>query len=78
MNSQTLVWPPYDLPNATITRWPSYIRLFDFDVKHVPGNKNNDAEALSRRGKVPADGEEDENEAEDYFDAKLYAITVSN
>lgn len=81
-DSQTLVWllnqPPNDLPNAMMTRWLSYIRLFDFDVTHIPGNKNNGADALSRRGKAPEDDdEEDENEADDYFDAKLYEITAT-
>src|SRR5436305_3564569 len=52
-DAQTLVWllnqPPNDLPNAMITRWLTYIRLFDFDVKHVAGNKNGGADALSDR-----------------------------
>jgi hypothetical protein len=55
----------------------TYIRLFDFDVKHIPGTKNGGADALSRRGLSPDDGFEDENEADDYFDAKLYGITVT-
>ena len=51
---QTLVrplnQPPNDLPNAMMTRWLAYIRLFDFTVKHVPGSKNEGAGPLSRRG----------------------------
>jgi hypothetical protein len=70
--------PPNDLPNAMMTRWLSYIRLFDFDVKHLPGNKNGGADALSRRGQAPEDNKEDETEADDYFDAKLYSITAAN
>ena len=50
-DAQTLVWllnqPPNDLPNAMMTRWLAYIRLFDFTVKHVPGRKNGGADALS-------------------------------
>jgi hypothetical protein len=80
-DAQTLVWllnqPPNDLPNAMMTRWLTYIRLFDFDVKHIPGTKNGGADALSRRGLSPDDGSEDENEADDYFDAKLYGTTVT-
>jgi RNase H-like domain found in reverse transcriptase len=53
-DAQTLVWLlnqlPNDLPSAMMTRWLAYIRLFDFDVKHIPGNKNGSANALSRRG----------------------------
>jgi hypothetical protein len=46
-----LVWllnqPPNDLPNAMMTRWLTYIHLFDFDVKHIPRKRNGAADALS-------------------------------
>jgi transposase InsO family protein len=81
-DAQTLVWllnqPPNDLPNAMMTRWLAYIRLFDFHVKHIPGTKNGGADALSRRGPGPQDSPEDEDEADDYFDAKLYSIQASD
>jgi hypothetical protein len=32
--------PANDLPGALVTRWIVGIRLFDFDVKHVPGRLN--------------------------------------
>ena len=77
-DAQTLVWllnqPPNDLPNAMITRWLTYIRLFDFDVKHVAGNKNGGADALSRRGISELDPEENED-VDAYFDSKIYSIT---
>jgi len=57
-----------------MTRWLVYIRLFDFHVKHIPGNKNSAADALFRCGVGLADPLEDENDADDYFDAKLYSI----
>lgn len=41
--------PATDLPGALVTRWMAWIRLFDFDVKHVPGQKNGAADGLSRR-----------------------------
>src|SRR5213078_4466784 len=71
-DAQTLVWllnqPPNDLPNAMMTRWLTYIRLFDFDVKHVAGNKNGAADPLSRRGRSPQDDRDDlEDDADDYF-----------
>jgi transposase InsO family protein len=76
-DSQTLVWllnqPPNDLPNAMMTRWLAYIRLFDFTPKHIHGNKNGVADGLSRRGHAPGDDDEDEN-IDDFFDAQLYAI----
>jgi ribonuclease HI len=80
-DAQTLVWllnqPPNDLPNAMMTRWLAYIRLFDFHVKHIPGNKNGGADALSRRGPGPDDLPEDEDDADNYFDAKLYSIQAT-
>ena len=79
-DAQTLVWllnqPPNDLPNAMMTRWLAYIRLFDFTVKHVPGKKNGGADALSRRGYADGDEEEDQT-VDEYFDAKIYSIEFS-
>jgi hypothetical protein len=77
-DAQTLVWllnqPPNDLPNAMLTRWLTYIRLFDFEVKHVPGNKNGGADALSRRGHSPYD-DFDDSDPEQYFDSRLNATS---
>src|SRR5271163_804850 len=78
-DSQSLVWllnqPPNDLPNAMMTRWLSYIRLFDFDTKHVPGAKNGAADALSQRGRSDEiEKEVDGEEAERYFEAKMYSV----
>jgi transposase InsO family protein len=76
-DSQTLVWllnqPPNDLPNAMMTRWLAYIRLFDFTPRHIPGKRNSVADGLSRRGAAPEDDDEDDD-IDSFFDAKLYAI----
>ena len=61
-----------------MTRWLAYIRLFDFHVKHIPGNKNGGPDVLSQRGPGPDDSPEDEDEADDYFDTKLYSIQASD
>jgi len=61
-----------------MTRWLAYIRLFDFHVKHIPSNKNGGADALSRHGPGPDHSHEDEDEADDYFDTKLYSIQASD
>ena len=39
--------------------------------------KRGGADALSRRGLAVGDGSEDENEADDYFDAKLYGTMIT-
>jgi hypothetical protein len=79
---QTLVWllnqPPNNLLNALLTRWLLYIRLFDFEVKHVRGEKNGGPDALSRRGRAPEDEEEDENEVDEYFEGKMYSLTAES
>jgi len=79
-DSQALVWllnqSPNDLPNAMMIRWLLYIRLFDFDVKHIPGQKNGAVDALSRRGQSPEDETEDENEADDYFESRMYVTQL--
>jgi len=36
-----------DLPGALVTRWIAYIRLFDFEVRYVPGTKHTAADGLS-------------------------------
>lgn len=38
-----------DLPGALVTRWLAWIRLFDFEVRHVKGTKHSAADGLSRR-----------------------------
>jgi hypothetical protein len=51
-----------DLPGALVTQWMAWIRLFDFEVRHVPGSKNVVADALSRRPATIDDITERDNE----------------
>jgi hypothetical protein len=37
------------LPNAAMSRWVSYIQLFDFELEHVPATKHQGPDGLSRR-----------------------------
>lgn len=46
---------------ALITRWIAWIRLFDFEVRHVKGVTHTAADGLSRRPRVPGDTSEDED-----------------
>jgi len=81
MDAWNLIWllnqPPNDLPSAMITRWLTYIRLFDFDVRHIPRKKNGAADTLSRRSKAPEDSDSEED-VDDFFDMKLYNISVDS
>ena len=55
-----------DLPNAPMTRWISYIALFDYVMNHVPAQSHAGADGLSRRRRTPEDSEDED--AEEYLD----------
>jgi len=55
-----------DLPNAPMTRWISYIALFDYVMNHVPAASHTGVDGLSRRKRTPEDT--DEEDAEEYLD----------
>lgn len=57
---------PQDLPNAVLTRWLTWVQLFDFDVSKISGKANPVADALSRR-KFEEDYSTD---FEEFLDAK--------
>ena len=52
--------PIVDLPGAMVTRWITWIRLFDFDVRHVPGRQHSEPDSLSRRPNDD-DGDDDDD-----------------
>ena len=56
-----------------MTRWLAYIKLFAFEVHHLPGKKNVIADALSRKGRGLSDDIDDANEGDidDFIDAKI-------
>jgi len=69
--------PANDLPGAQVTCWIAWIRLFDFDVKHVPGRLNGGPNGLSRRPR--GEGEpapEEEVDLEETIEACLQGIRV--
>ena len=65
-----------DLLGALVTRWLAWIRLFDFEVRHVSGRKHTAADGLSRRPRV--EGEiEDETDIDDFVAAELSYLRIA-
>jgi hypothetical protein len=57
-------------PNAVTNRWIAAILLFDFKLVHVPAEKHQGPDGLSRR--EPAEGEDDEeDDPEEWIDKTL-------
>jgi hypothetical protein len=54
-------------PNAAINRWIQGILLFDFELRHIPGEKHRGPDALSRKEPAEEDWEEAEID-EDWLD----------
>lgn len=70
-----------DLPNAPMTRWVSYIQLFDFEIVHVPAAKFAGPDGLSRKRRSSQDSED--SDAEEFLndflgDSSLHAINTSS
>ena len=68
-----------DLPGALVTRWLAWIRLFDFEVRHVKGAKHTAADGLSRRPRTESDDidEQDEVDVDDFIAAELDCMQIS-
>ncbi|KAJ5747177.1 uncharacterized protein N7511_000772 [Penicillium nucicola] len=71
--------PATDLPGALVTRWMAWIRLFDFDVKHVPGRRNSAADGLSRRSPTASElsAQRREVDVDDFIDAEISYLRAS-
>ena len=67
-----------DLPGALVTRWLAWIRLFDFEVRHVLGTKHTAPDALSRRPRTESDDIDEANEVDidDFIEAELNCVRV--
>jgi hypothetical protein len=55
-------------PNVAVNHWITGISLFDFTLRHVPGNKHVAPDGLSRRPMALGDEEEPTETAEDVED----------
>ena len=68
-----------DLPGSLVMRWLAWIRLFDFEVKHVAGKKHTAADGLSRRPATKQELKEQANEVDidDFIDVELNALRIA-
>ena len=67
-----------DLPGALLTQWIAWMRLMDFEIRHIPGTKNTAADGLSRRAPQDSDVfEQDEEDIEEFISAQLYYTRIS-
>ncbi|KAJ3963425.1 hypothetical protein EV361DRAFT_957065 [Lentinula raphanica] len=58
-----------DVPNAPILRWISWIRLFDFELNHVPADQFKAEDGLSRRRPSPEDEPYDDVTVDEFLEA---------
>jgi len=68
-----------DLPGSVVNRWLAWIRLFNFEIKHVAGKKHGGPDGLSRRKQSENDSDgDDSNKLDDCMDADLTHAMVNN
>jgi hypothetical protein len=67
-----------DLPNSVMTRWLSWIHLFDFDVIHVPGKRHSGPDSLSRRPVSAIDSNENFDDDDDMIDKAFFMAFAPN
>ena len=69
-----------DLSDAAMTCWLAWVKLFDFEVRHIPEKDNVIADALSRKARdKDEDTQEDEAEQveiDEVIDATINAIKI--
>jgi hypothetical protein len=65
-------------PSAAVNRWIVGIKLFDFDLVHVPAERHTAPDGLSRRPRAPED-EDEEDDADDWLDKTMgFAVVLMN
>jgi len=69
-----------DLLGLVVNRWLAWIRLFNFDIKHVAGKKHGGPDGLSRRKQSEDDSDDgdDSDELDECMDADLTHAMVNN
>ncbi|RYP39740.1 hypothetical protein DL768_010696 [Monosporascus sp. mg162] len=67
------------LPGAVLIRWVAWIKMFDFEIRHIPGKKNLAADGLFRKlpGAFDALDDQWEGEVDDFIDVQLNVIRLN-
>ena len=66
--------PASDLLSSVVNRWLAWIRLFNFELRHMSGSKHGGPDSLFRRLRGDDNSESDEEDVEDAMDADLAAL----
>ncbi len=67
--------PASELPGSVVNRWLAWIRLFDFELKHIAGAKHGGPDALLRK-RYDSDNNNEED-IEEIMDAELEQTYVA-
>ena len=67
-----------NLPGALLTRWLAQIRLFNFEVRHIPGTKHTTTNSLSRRPRTTSDDidKTHEQDIDEFVTAELNMVQI--
>ena len=69
-----------DLSKVFVTRWLTWIRLFDFDVRHVSDKKHEIVDELSRRSRIVSNDIDEINEVDidDFIDVEMNCVRIAS
>ena len=69
-----------DLSKAFVTRWLTWIRLFDFDVRHVSDKKHEAVDELSRRFRTVSNDIDEINEIDidDFINVEMNCVRIAS
>ena len=69
-----------DLSKVFVTRWLTWIRLFDFDVRHVSNKKHEAVDEFSRRFRTVSNDIDEINEVDidDFIDVEMNCVRIAS
>lgn len=65
-----------DVPGALISRWIRVIKLFNFQIRHIPGSKNPVADALSRPPHPDKHNKDPKGDLDNWCDTQINAAAA--